>query len=188
VNPGWRLTTVALITQGALGALGLVATIAGGVPLPWGLDRPVVGVLAGVAAAALLAWLNYRWLHDPQGVFRRVRAAVDDVLVPTFGAMSRGQIALVSVAAALGEEIFFRGWLQPVIGWVPAAVAFGAAHVAGARMLALGVWATGMGLVLGGLVIVTGGLLASMVAHACYDMAAFHYLGELARTRGDEGA
>jgi membrane protease YdiL (CAAX protease family) len=118
---------------------------------------------------------------------------VDDVLVPTFGGLSGTQIALVSLAAAVGEEILFRGWLQPLIGWMPAALVFGAAHVAGARMLAFGAWATGMGLVLGGLAIATGGLLASMIAHAGYDLAAFHYVVALARSaprqRGrDEGA
>jgi membrane protease YdiL (CAAX protease family) len=188
VSPAWRLTVVALVTQAALGAIGLGAAALGGIRLAWGVERPVAGVLAGGLAAGVLAWLNYRWLHHPTGMFRHVRTVVDDVLVPTFGELSGVQIAFVSLAAALGEEIFFRGWLQPVIGWVPAAVVFGAAHVAGARMLALGVWATGMGLVLGGLVIVTGGLLASMIAHACYDMAAFRYLVEVARLRGDEGA
>mgnify|MGYP001301448457 CR=1 FL=1 len=70
---------------------------------------------------------------------------------------------------------------------VPAALAFGVAHVAGPRMLAFGVWATGMGLVLGGLATATGGLLAPVVAHACYDVLAFQYLGAAARRRGGEG-
>ena len=89
-----------------------------------------------------------------------MRMAIDEVLIPTFVGLSRSQIVGLSVAAGIGEELFFRGFLQPVAGLLAASLAFGAAHVAGARMLAFGVWAAGMGLVLGGLVIATGGIVA----------------------------
>ena len=112
-----------------------------------------------------------------------MRTAVDEVLVPTFAHLTPPQIVVVSLAAGVGEELFFRGWLQAVVGWLPASLAFGLAHVAGARMLAFGAWATGMGAVLGGLALATGGLLAPVTAHACYDMLAFQYLGAAARRR-----
>lgn len=178
---------MALVTQAGLAVAGLVGASAARVPVRWGLDRPLLGVIAGLTAAALLAAANYRWLHSPHGVFTQVRRAVDEVLVPTFSILSTPQIVLVSVAAGIGEELLFRGWLQPVAGWLPASLAFGLAHVAGARMLAFGVWATLMGLVLGALALSTGGLLAPVTAHACYDVLAFHYLGEAARRRAGEG-
>ncbi len=143
---------------------------------------------AGVAVGGILAAVNLRLLHQPVGPWRRVRAAVDDVLVPTFAVLTTWQIVVVSVAAGIGEELFFRGWLQPMVGLPMASVAFGLAHVAGARMLAFGVWAAGMGVVLGGLALATGGVLASMTAHACYDVLAFHYLGAEARRQGKLGA
>lgn len=188
MSPAARLTTVALLTQLALAAAGMLAASLSSRPVPWGLERPVIGLLAGLVTAAGLGWVNYRWLHAPVGPFPGVRAAVDEVLAPTFGILSSRQMALVSIAAGIGEEVFFRGWLQPVVGWVPASLVFGLAHVAGARMLALGVWATGMGLALGAVAVLTGGVLASMVAHACYDLAAFHYLADVARQRTHEGA
>ena len=187
MTPSDRLTVVALATQGGLGLTALVAARTSGVAVRWGIDRPVVGVLAGLAVAVLLAAANYRWLHAPTGVFTRVRRAVDDVLVPTFAILTPPQIVGVSLAAGVGEELFFRGWLQAVVGWLPASLAFGLAHVAGARMFAFGAWATGMGAVLGGLAIGTGGLLAPMTAHACYDMLAFQYLGAAARRRAAQG-
>ncbi len=187
MTPSARLTVLALATQGGLGVAALVAARTAGVPVRWGLDRPVTGLAAGLAVAGLLAAANYRWLHAPTGVFTRVRTAVDEVLVPTFASLSTPQIVAVSIAAGVGEELFFRGWLQAVVGWLPASLAFGLAHVAGARMLAFGVWATGMGAVLGGLAIGTGGLLAPMTAHACYDVLAFQYLGAAARRRAGQG-
>ena len=87
------------------------------------------------------------------------------------------------MAAGVGEELFFRGFLQPLAGVVAAALAFGAAHVAGARMVAFGVWAAAMGLVLGGLAVATGGIVAPMTAHACYDVLAFNYLSAQGRRR-----
>ncbi len=187
MTPAARLTTVALATQAGLGAAGVLAAGAARVPLRSGMERPFVALAAGLAVAAVLAAANYRWLHAPTGVFTRVRSAVDEVLVPTFAILSPTQIVAVSLAAGVGEELFFRGWLQQVVGWLPASLAFGLAHVAGVRMLAFGVWATGMGLVLGGLALATEGLLAPITAHACYDVLAFHYLGAAARRRG-EGA
>lgn len=187
MTPATRLTTVVVTTQVGLGAVGVVAAGAAGTPLRWGLDHAAIGIAAGLVVAGLLAAANYRWLHAPTGVFTRVRTAVDEVLVPTFSMLSTRQIVAVSLAAGVGEELFFRGWLQAVAGWLPASLAFGIAHVAGARMLAFGLWATGMGAVLGALALGTGGLLAPVTAHACYDMLAFHYLGSAARRRADEG-
>ncbi|MCC6991648.1 MAG: CPBP family intramembrane metalloprotease [Acidobacteria bacterium] len=187
MTPAVRLTAVAVATQSGLGVAGLVAARAAGVPVRWGLDHPVTGLVSGLGVAALLAAANYRWLHAPTGVFARVRTAVDEVLVPTFASLTPPQIVVVSLAAGVGEELFFRGWLQAVVGWLPASLAFGLAHVAGARMLAFGVWATVMGAVLGGLALGTGGLLAPMTAHACYDMLAFQYLGSAARWRAAQG-
>lgn len=181
-----RLTVVAVLTQAALAGVGVLAASASNRPIGWGLDRPWLGMLAGLLTAVGLGWVNYRWMHTPSGVFHGVRSAVRDVLAPTFGMLSSRQMAIVAVAAGVGEEVFFRGWLQPVIGWIPASLAFGAAHVAGTRLVAFGVWATGMGLALGAVASLTGGVLAPMVAHACYDLAAFRYLAELTRQQMSE--
>jgi membrane protease YdiL (CAAX protease family) len=188
MTPAARLTLVAVLTQAGLTAVALAGAALAGVPMQWGADRPVLALGAGLAAAGLLASVNLHLLHRPAGPWRRVRAAVDEVLVPTFSTLGARQIVVVSVAAGVGEELFFRGWLQPVFGLPAASVAFGLAHVAGARMFAFGVWAAGMGVVMGGLALVTGGLLAPMTAHACYDVLAFHYLGAEARRQGKQGA
>ena len=118
-----------------------------------------------------------------------MRAAVDEVLVPTF-------VGLCAVAdrrccrwpPGSARSCSFAGCCSRWSGSPAASLAFGLAHVAGARMLAFGVWAAGMGVVLGGLALATGGLLASMTAHACYDVLAFNYLGAEARRQENSGA
>jgi uncharacterized protein len=188
MTPATRLTVVAVLTQAGVAAVALAGASLAGVGIRWDAARPALAVGAGLAVAGALAAVNLHLLHRPAGPWLRVRAAVDEVLVPTFSILGPWQIVVISVAAGIGEELCFRGWLQPVFGLPAASVAFGLAHVAGARMLAFGAWAAGMGAVLGGLALATGGLLAPMTAHACYDVLAFHYLGAEARRQGKLGA
>lgn len=187
MTPATRLTAVAVLTQLGLAGTALLGVgLTGGV-VPWGAERPLRAAAVGFGTAAVLAAVNLWLLERRAGPWRRVRLAVDEVLVPTFGVLGSWQILAVSLAAGIGEELFFRGWLQPLVGLTAAAVAFGLAHVAGSRMLAFGVWAAGMGLVMGGLAVATGGILASMTAHTCYDVVAFHYLGAAARRQARQG-
>lgn len=181
--PASRLMPVVLTTQAGLAAAAVLGAQAAGVRFSAG--RPVRDVLIGILVAGAMAAVNLALLERPFGPWAAMRAAVDEVLVPTFVGLGRWQIVTVSAAAGVGEELFFRGFLQPLAGVLAAAVAFGAAHVAGARMVAFGVWAAGMGLVLGGLAEATGGVVAPITAHACYDVLAFSYLGAEGRRRGD---
>ena len=179
--PSARLVPVVLATQAGLAGAAVLGAQVAGVRFAWG--RPLRDVLLGALVAAALAAANLALLERPSGGWRPMRTAVDEVLIPTFVGLSRWQVVILSVAAGVGEELFFRGFLQPLAGVVAAALAFGAAHVAGARMVAFGVWAAAMGLVLGGLVLATGGIVASMTAHACYDLLAFNYLNAQGRRR-----
>jgi membrane protease YdiL (CAAX protease family) len=181
VIPAARLVPVVLATQAGLAGAAVLGAQVAGVRFAWG--RPVRDILVGGLVAAALAAANLWLLERPAGAWRPMRTAIDEVLIPTFVGLSGRQVVILSVAAGVGEELFFRGFLQPVAGVVAAALAFGAAHVAGARMVAFGVWAAAMGLVLGGLVVATGGIVASMTAHACYDVLAFNYLSAQGRRR-----
>jgi len=172
---------VVLTTQAGLAIAAVLGAQAAGLRFAWG--RPLRDVVVGAVVAVALGAANLALLERPIGPWAAMRAAVDEVLIPTFAGLSRWQIVTVSAAAGIGEELFFRGFLQPLAGVVAAALAFGAAHVAGARLVAFGIWAAGMGLVLGGLATATGGIVAPITAHACYDVLAFNYLGAEGRRR-----
>jgi membrane protease YdiL (CAAX protease family) len=148
----------------------------------WGV--PTRDVPFGIAAALGLALANYALLtRAPRGwLVDGVRTVYRDALVPLFGRLDRASILIVAAAAGLGEEWFFRGVVQPVLGWLAASVVFGLAHVGGRQMLAFGAWATVMGLALGGLALVTGGLLAPTVAHGLYDALALEYIRRTSAT------
>ncbi|MGE0041201.1 MAG: lysostaphin resistance A-like protein [Vicinamibacterales bacterium] len=171
-----RLVVLAVSTQAALAALAAIGGRLFAVPPRWG--SPVEGVAIGLAAAFVLAAANYGLLAcGRRGWFGGgVWTAYREVLVPLFGVGSVAGSVVIGTAAGVGEEWFFRGFLQPLVGWVGASVLFGAAHVGGRRFAALGVWAAVMGMVLGGLADWSGGLIAPMVAHGTYDVLALEYI------------
>ena len=105
-----------------------------------------------------------------------IRRLYRDSLKPVFGGVGVVDVAVISVAAGIGEELVFRGVLQAEIGLVLASLIFGVLHTEGTGTLVFGAWVAVMGGVLGGLAIWTEGLLAPMMAHALYDAAALAYI------------
>lgn len=84
-----------------------------------------------------------------------------------------GAMLLIGTLAAVGEEVLFRGALQPLIGVALAAALFGFSHGGWRRqMWAYAVAAAVAGLVFGHLYGYTGDLWASILAHAIHNVAA----------------
>jgi membrane protease YdiL (CAAX protease family) len=73
----------------------------------------------------------------------------------------------VALLAAVGEELLFRGAMQPVIGLVPAAVIFGLLHATAVAHMVL---AGALGVSLGWLFHWTGSLWPPIVAHFIIDL------------------
>lgn len=112
----------------------------------------------------------------------RIRRWIHQALLPLFENASIGDLAVLSLAAGLGEEILFRGflqnWLHQTLGtsWIAvglAALAFGLVH---AITLAYVVLATAIGIYLGALMVWTESLWVPILAHAVYDFVALWYL------------
>lgn len=76
---------------------------------------------------------------------------------------------LISVTAGIGEEVFFRGFLQPRIGLVPQAIWFSLEHAAYLSIPQLAV-ALVAGLLFGLAYRQTGSLTVPIVAHVLYDV------------------
>lgn len=134
----------------------------------WHAVSLLVGVALGLAvvAASRVVTTRSAWgraLHDD------FHALLGDV--------SGREIAILAVASAVGEEVFFRGALMPWIGLVPQAVLFGLLHIGPSRrFVPWTVWALGMGLVFGGLVALTGDLGGAIAAHFTINFMNLHYI------------
>lgn len=78
-----------------------------------------------------------------------------------------GVVLWASLLSALGEELFFRALLAPLLGLFGQAALFGLAHQLPGRARWIWViWASIMGLVFGVLYQLTGSLVGPIVAHA----------------------
>ena len=173
-----ELLRLALAGEALLVLLALAWAHYRGLPLETGSGPWVRDAAAGLLAAAAFAGVNY-WLlchAPPVRAVRAVRRVYRDILQPLFAAIGVREVVVIAIAAGVGEELLFRGALQPEIGLVPASLVFGALHTGGRGTLAFGCWVAVMGAALGWLAVATGGLLAPIVAHALYDAAALVYI------------
>jgi membrane protease YdiL (CAAX protease family) len=99
------------------------------------------------------------------------------------GEQTTGTIAVLAVTSAVGEELLFRGALQPLIGFWPTAILFGLLHGGGApRLLAWTIFAFLSGILLGFLADHTGSLLAPILCHLTIN---FWNLQALAQTTSE---
>jgi membrane protease YdiL (CAAX protease family) len=87
------------------------------------------------------------------------------------------QIAVIAGFSSLGEELLFRGLLQPWIGVLPTAVVFGLCHqIPGQARWVWVCWATAVGLAFGAIFAFTGSLLGPLLAHALINAINLSYL------------
>ncbi len=172
-----QIVTIALVFETALVVLAAVIGMVIG-RAPWDqltFDwRAAAGGVVGTLPLVLgLAWcLNSNW--PP---FRRLVDTVEDTLVPLFAECSVGDILVISIAAGVGEEVLFRGLIQPslsavigpLLGLTVTSVLFGLLHLV---TPSYAVMAGLMGAYLGVLVLASGNLMLAIVAHALYDFVA----------------
>jgi uncharacterized protein len=88
-----------------------------------------------------------------------------------------GPIVLMALASGVGEELFFRGWLTPLVGVTLSSVAFGLLHqVRGRARWAWAGWATLMGVTFATLYELTGHLAGPILAHVTINLVNLRYL------------
>ena len=176
--PAKRLLVLALCGEGVLVLVACSWTWVADLPLVFSTISIGAALGAGILTAAGFSLLNYYLLrHAPEvlGVCS-LRQIHLEVFCPLFARVGVLEIAGISLAAGLGEELLFRGVLQPELGLIPASVLFGLLHIGGGRQIAFGVWAAICGGGLGILAQATGGWFAPTVAHVLYDAAALTYI------------
>src|SRR5947209_1786477 len=111
-----RIVLLAVLFEGGLGVGGAFLGWAVGLPLGDSLRWDAWDALLGVAVSVpmlVVFWLCYRW---PVGPLARIKQFSVEVIRPLFAPCTLLELALVSLLAGVGEEILFRGVLQPLCG------------------------------------------------------------------------
>jgi membrane protease YdiL (CAAX protease family) len=111
----------------------------------------------------------------------RLRKEISEKVVPIFGNCKFIDLGLIAFLAGVGEEVFFRGWLQGSlanrlgiwIGILIASVIFGFAHYLSPTYA---IYAFIMGVYLGVIYQVSENLYIIMAIHGVYNFVALVYL------------
>lgn len=135
-------------------------------PAPWlALDGSVrlgSSALLGVALAVVvvastrIAVGRWRWA---------VRLHAE--LRPVARNLTSASVVTIAVFSGFGEELFFRGFLTPLVGVLAQSALFGLAHqIRGPSRWIWVAWAMLVGLPLGAIFALTGSIVGPIVAHA----------------------
>ena len=177
---------LAIAFEGALGVVGCIVAWWFGMSLGERLVLSTEVVWRCTLALVPMLGLLVFAMRSYWPPIARLRRQVGSLVHELFGGARWWELLAVAVAAGVGEELLFRGALQPLAGrWLGAAaglvlvsVVFGALHAASAAYFVL---ATLVGLYLGLLAQSYDDLVTPIFVHAVYDFAA---LCALQRTPG----
>ncbi|MGQ9505729.1 MAG: lysostaphin resistance A-like protein [Thermogutta sp.] len=199
-NAAAQLVLMGTLAECGLGFIALAGALVFAIPIRDHCHWSVRALVQGLAATLPMFFVLCLVELAPGKAFARLRALVDILIRPLIRAARIPELALLSLAAGLGEEVFFRGfvqtgilqlvpaggfitgmsWESPALAIILAAIFFGLAHPLSACYIVLTVI---MGAYLGVLFHLTGNLLTCIVAHAAYDFVALLYLGRFRRER-----
>ena len=182
------LLLVAVFTEGGLFLLGLLLdpqALASKFSLSWNATASALLLCLPMLAALYFA-VRSNWAPLSQ-----LRAELDEKVTPLFTNLKIPDLALIALLAGIGEELFFRGWLQGSltnrfdvwIGILIASAIFGFAHYLSPTYA---IYAGLTGIYLGMIYQVSGNLYIVMAIHALYDFIALMYLVRNGKSKGTE--
>ena len=127
-------------------------------------------VLCGLLAGVLMSgWFFVSWNSDFLP-FKRIQNFVQEQLAPMLSGCQAWELIALAAFAGIGEEVLFRGVLQPRTGWLIATLLFGMAHpISPTYVIVAGL----LGGILGLLQQYGGNLWTPIIAHAVYDYIGF---------------
>lgn len=170
----------ALVFQGGIGLIGLIAIWLFDIPLQWdGLSAFEVVVYGALGATG--TYLSLLLVTQIPGLFPDNLARQMRGLYNFARSYSWPMLVVLSVLAGVGEELLFRGaaqgWLMQHTGpWtavLASSVLFGLVHYVSFTYFLV---ASGLGLVLGAAYYLSGSMGLVMIWHALYDVLALYCL------------
>lgn len=129
---------------------------------------PLMGVLLGLGVVSMTRWavLRFGWARLLHRDFRAM-----------LGPLTKREVLILAVASAIGEEMLFRGALQPWIGIWWQALIFALLHVGPRRYYLWWTgWSVGIGLAFGYMYQWTGDLGGPIAAHFVINYLNLHFI------------
>lgn len=148
---------VALLISAGRGDIDLYRIEGTSTPMNMWVWSPLIGlgVAIAVVLASRLAVTRFEWARMLHRWFRSL-----------LGPLTHGEILVIALASAIGEELLFRGALQPWLGLWAAAATFALVHIGpGFRYWPWTAVAFALGVGLGYMYERTGDLSGPIVAH-----------------------
>lgn len=172
---------IAVLFEAGLAPLALGFAWIFGLPLldqlTWSIRDTFLGLVATLPMYAAFQ-VMMRLRIEP---LERIRRILARTMLPMLGSRPLSDLALISIAAGVGEELLFRGvfqgllahWLGTWQGLAVASFLFGLFHpITPAYVVIAGL----LGAYLGTVWVLTGNLLVVILAHAIYDFLALRAL------------
>lgn len=186
-----QLILIALVCEGILLLIYLLASFFLGT-----LESPrlpyLKEVLFGVLLAILLCFFNASLVRASyRNNWSWITVFVDEIITPLVSKLRVWHALVISLAAGIGEEFFFRGLLQPHIGIVFSSALFALAHFAFEirRFYKLLILYFFVGVLFGLIYELFDSLWVPIIFHVMYDFLAilyfryfFHYSVERSKT------
>jgi membrane protease YdiL (CAAX protease family) len=168
---------MAMFFEVGLGFAGVIVAALAGIDLKGQLGVSSGAVIRGLLACLPMLLMLLVLYHVKWKPLTELREEVERIVGELFGGSSWLELALVSIAAGVGEEILFRGVLQPLAihwlsfwpGFILVAILFGLAH---AMTKIYFIMAAVIGIYFGWLAMRDNNLVAPIVTHAVYDFLA----------------
>jgi membrane protease YdiL (CAAX protease family) len=171
---------------GVATAYGVVGALAAAVAVALGQDPFTTDSWVGLAGAPAMGWsallgvvLGVATVLATRVMVRHARWArvLHAELRPAVRDADDTALVLMALASGIGEELFFRGLLVPLVGVVVASLGFGLLHqVRGPARWAWAAWAAVMGLLFALTFRITGSLVGPIVAHVVINGANLRFL------------
>lgn len=181
-----RVFLLGSVVEGGFSLVAIGLAMLFSLPHPMAAMKLTVdSVLWGIVGAIPPFAFTLLFLRLPFRLVRELVRLLQRLFVPLLRQWNLAQIFLVCALAGFGEEVLFRGVVQPLLagpgdtlvdqwlGIIGAGMLFGLIHAITPLYL---VFATSMGIYLGALYLITDNLLVAVITHGLYDFLACVYL------------
>ncbi|BBM83643.1 CPBP family intramembrane glutamic endopeptidase [Candidatus Uabimicrobium amorphum] len=136
------------------------------------LSQIIMGLVVTFVTIVLCIWgsSSLAWLKNTEVELKKV-----------IGDLTLREMVIIGVCSGIGEEVLFRGALQPMFGLVWTSLFFGMLHFpVNKQFLFYPIFATIMGFILGYLTIINHGCITSaIVAHAFVNMVNLYRINKV---------